>query len=160
MGRLSLILSVSWLAGIRGLSSPPQFTMNMSATPIDRWNGALDLVAEVSSWEESWLPVFLFHNYSIFDRVDESMWEQMATSLTSYHPDQADELRGLSSQFMEVYGQYVSFEYLVGWVYFHELAHSDLAIDATAVRPECTAILSQNEVKKKEPKKYVFQIKL
>ena len=38
----------------------------------------------------------------------------------------------------------MSFEYLAGWVWFHELAHTDLQDENTTVAQECTGILAQD----------------
>jgi N-acylethanolamine-hydrolysing acid amidase len=128
------------------LSAPPVFTVDLTVPPEERWVGALDLISAGSTFEESWLPAFAYHNSSLFNGLASDEWATLAAALTAAYPSQAAELHGLSCEFLRVYGQVVTFEYLAGWVYFHELAHSDLAIEAAVARPECTGLLVQDEV--------------
>jgi hypothetical protein len=49
---------------------------------------------------------------------------------------------------MSVCGELVSYEYLCGWVYYHELAHTDLVESLSAIQPstrECTGLLVQEQ---------------
>jgi len=146
MTRTILLLAPLFVDYVRALSAPPVFSCDLTLAPEQRWVGALDLLAAQSSFEESWQQAFAFHNASLFNGLGADQWASLADALTAFYPDQAAELRGLSGEFLRVYGQVVTFEYLAAWVYFHELAHTDLAVGAAAVRPECTGLLVQDEV--------------
>mgnify|MGYP001560528185 CR=1 FL=1 len=52
------------------------------------------------------------------------MWK----ALELYYPEQAEEIIGLSEDFMNE-GHYVSKEYICAWVWYHELQHTDIAED-------------------------------
>jgi len=53
----------------------------------------------------------------------------------------ASELDGISQSFAKA-GHIVTFEYLCGWVWYHELAHSDL--QRGVATPECTGIIGED----------------
>ena len=55
-----------------------------------------------------------FHNESLFDAMAPSDWAAVASALGEHYPEQAEELRGLAVDFLRVYGEAVSFEYLAG----------------------------------------------
>eukprot|EP00965_Chrysotila_dentata_P194298 6176295-Pleurochrysis_carterae.AAC.1 len=128
-----------------GMAAPPSFTLNMSASPRMRWHGALSLIS--SSWDDAWLPVFEAHNRTLFASLSSSQWSDAAAAVRQHFPEQAEELMGIADEFSRVHHQYVSFEYLAGWVYFHELAHSTLlnhSAVGTTLRRECTGLLAED----------------
>jgi hypothetical protein len=68
----------------------------------------------VEPWEASWGPTFAYHNASVFNALSDGQWAALGGAVESHWPDQAEELRGLASEFARVYGHAVSFEYLAG----------------------------------------------
>jgi len=125
MDRMPLALSIAaaLLPAAAGLAAPPTWTVNLSAPAAERWRGALSLIPH--SWEDSWAQIFEAHNTSLYSHVNTEQWAQLAAAMRQNYPEQAEELTGIQADFAAG-GHAVSFEYLVGWVYFHELAHSDL----------------------------------
>ena len=53
------------------------------------------------------------------------MYHVMVTCDEQNHPEIAGELKGISAQFL-AHGHYVTYEYLVGWLWYHEIAHTDV----------------------------------
>ena len=115
----------------------------MSLPPSQRWVGALRSATNGRAWENSWGPIFTAHNESLFNRFDEAAWLSLEVALSKHYPTQAQEILTIASEFEVVFpGHYVSFSYLAGWVYYHSLAHSDLASGNTTFWRECTGILA------------------
>ena len=125
------------------LAAPPTFTVNLSLPAAERWKGALSLIPH--AWEDSWEQIFEAHNASLYSQLKPEQWAELATAMRTHYPGQAEELTGIAADFAAS-GHPVTFEYLVGWVYFHELAHSDLLRpDARDdVRRECTGVVAQD----------------
>ena len=120
---LGLLVSASSL----GFAPAPTFELNLSAPPRERWNGALELVLSRHRYEDSWLPTFAEHNRTLFDRLQPEHWSALTAALERHFPETAEELRGIHDQFSTLLPHAgVTFEYLVGWIYFHELAHTPL----------------------------------
>jgi hypothetical protein len=101
-------------------TKPPTFVMNMAKPPRERWRGALQLFRDPP--KETWVPIFHWHNRSLFDRIPEAYFPMFAKAVRTFFPDQAAELEGISEEFASV-GLPVSFEYLAAWAYSHESGH-------------------------------------
>jgi hypothetical protein len=128
---------------VHAMSLPPTFTVDLSLPPSQRWVGALRSATNGRAWENSWGPIFTAHNESLFNRFDEAAWLSLEVALSKHYPTQAQEILTIASEFEVVFpGHYVSFSYLAGWVYYHSLAHSDLASGNTTFWRECTGILA------------------
>lgn len=128
-------------------TSPPSFTVDLAVQPQDRWKGALALIT--APFAESWEIIFKFHNTSLFDALTADDFSALGDSLSTHFPENALELQGISDEFLTVHQQYVSFDYLAAWVYFHELAHTDIALGSALPGGyfggrECTGLLAQD----------------
>ena len=146
-GGLSTSIAALLLLRASGTAVPPTFTVDLTLPPEQRWVGALELLPH--SWDESWAPIFAYHNATLFDALPDGTLAALARALDAHYPEHAAELRGLARSFGRVYpGRSVSYEYLAGWVYFHELAHTDAAAEAAGERGraerarECTGALA------------------
>ncbi|KAK3288405.1 hypothetical protein CYMTET_4115 [Cymbomonas tetramitiformis] len=120
---------------------PPAFTVSLDLPARERWIGAVDLVLTHHTFGESFGAVFAEHNNTLFSDLTPDHYNELANSMRKYYPEQSDELEGISQSFRTA-GYIVTFEYLSAWVYFHELAHTELA-DPTFSR-ECTGIVTQD----------------
>eukprot|EP00913_Durusdinium_trenchii_P023650 g22220.t1 len=122
------------------LELPPRFTLDLRKPAHTRWDGAVDLILSKHPYEESFLPVFQEHNKSLFDQLNASHFDALGKAVSSHYPETALELQGIAQQFA-ARGFPVTFEYLSAWLYFHELAHSDVVqkLDAR----ECTGIVAE-----------------
>ena len=60
------------------------------------------------------------------------------------HAISADELRGICDEFAELH-HFVTFEYLAAWVYYHELAHTDLPPVSSRRPRSCTGLVVSGE---------------
>lgn len=125
----------------RALERPPTFVLNLDAAPRQRWHGALALVLEAHDYASGFLPIFAAHNLTLFDRLPADAYPVLGRSLERHWPERAEELRGIADDFAS-YGHHVGYEYLAAWVWFHELAHSDLS-NLTNSRA-CTAMLARD----------------
>ena len=134
-------MSAALLTLAVGLAPPPTFTLNLSAPAETRWRGAVGLVLAAHPFNESFGPTFAEHNVTLFSKLTERQYHTMSSALKTHWPEQANELRGIASDFAAA-GHFVSFEYLVAWVYFHALAHTPL-LSADADTRECTGILAR-----------------
>jgi len=123
------------------MQAVPQFTVSLDVPASERWAGAVQAVLATHSWENSFGPAFVGHNISLFNSLTMDQWSLLATSVRQYYPEYALELQGISQSFAKA-GYVVTFEYLCGWVWFHELAHSDL--QRGVATPECTGIIGED----------------
>jgi hypothetical protein len=121
-------------------STPPTFTLDLARAPEDRWTGVMDLFEAPP--QETWIPIFAYHNRSLFHRLTPRDFAFIANAVSQQFPEQAGELRSMSREFSRI-GFRVSFEYLCAWAYSHELGHMPRAPPA-ADRRDCTAIVSQD----------------
>ena len=134
----------SLLPAVLATSTPPTFVLDLSAPAESRWAGALALIAAEHAWEDSWEIIFSEHNATLFDHLSASDFASLGSALNEHFPTHAAELKGISAEFTAVYQQTVTYEYLAAWVYFHELAHTDIAGTALDARRECTGIVAQD----------------
>jgi N-acylethanolamine-hydrolysing acid amidase len=118
--------------------------MDLSSPPSQRWAGAITAVLDRHAFKDSFALAFANHNASMFNKLKPADWKLLGDSVRKHYPEQAEELVSLSKEFYS-HGEYVSYEYLAGWVYFHELAHTDLQ-DAKSygdISTACTGIIGQ-----------------
>lgn len=111
---------------LRTAYEPPLVVVDLEADVADRWKPAIMAVLNKHAFTDSFLPVFASHNASLFVNITNDQYATLAASLEQHYPAQAAELHGISQAFQEL-GHTVTFTYLAGWVWFHELAHSDAA---------------------------------
>ena len=138
MHRFGLLL----LAGVSALTAPPTFNVNVDTQPRHRWRGALKMIPH--AWEDSWGPTFAAFNASLFNNVSSARYQQLAEALQQHFPEQAEELEGIVDDFAAVHPtHHVSYEYLAGWVFFHDLAHTELGGMPGDFR-ECTGLVAQD----------------
>eukprot|EP00929_Paragymnodinium_shiwhaense_P037383 TRINITY_DN19929_c0_g1_i1.p1 TRINITY_DN19929_c0_g1~~TRINITY_DN19929_c0_g1_i1.p1 ORF type:complete len:420 (+),score=79.09 TRINITY_DN19929_c0_g1_i1:87-1346(+) len=138
-----LAVGFSWPGMVQpGLcvEAPVEWTVDFDRPPRERWQGAVHLVLQRHAFEDGFLPAFAEHNESLYNSLKPADWQLLGSSLRKHWPEQAEELAGISDAFAAA-GHHVSFEYLAGWTYFHELAHSDLQKSSLSVSRECTGIL-------------------
>lgn len=90
-----------------------------------------------NTWESTWLPIFSYHNATLFNFVTDVQWAAIAKAVLNKYPEQSEELKSIAAEFMLVHRKFVSFAYLCGWAYFHELAHSSIAAPGIDTK-ECT----------------------
>ena len=128
-----------------GMSAPPAFVMDYAAKPENRWRGALRQATNGRSWDDTWGQIFEFHNKSLYSKLEEKHYDQLAAALDSHFPEQARELKGIVAEFAELFPhKHVSFGYLASWVYFHELAHTELNTLNSRTSRECTGLLAMD----------------
>ena len=137
-----LLLTTSYHVAL-ALETPPLFTLNLDLPPRQRWRGALGLVLAAHDFESGFLPTFSQHNSSLFNHLPASAWPVLTTALSTYWPEQAEELKGIADDFAAAGHPEITYDYLVGWAYFHELAHSDALKDSAFYSKECTALLAR-----------------
>ena len=136
------LVSVACVGGADSLSAPPHIIVDLDLPPAARWNGALEEVLAAHPFEHGFGKTFIAYNASIFDKLTAEDWATLATAMRTHWAEQADELAFIASRFA-ANGHPVSFEYLCGWVYMHELEHSDLAAPSSRHPRACTGIVAQ-----------------
>ncbi|CAD8125389.1 unnamed protein product [Paramecium sonneborni] len=110
----------------------PELEIDLSAPPKQRWKEAVQLVLNLYGYEETFGPVFAFHNEHSFDVLNQDDYTTIAQALRKNFPEHALELEGI----IEVLDRpEITFEYMAGWAYFHEIAH------ITNQFQECTGVL-------------------
>jgi N-acylethanolamine-hydrolysing acid amidase len=137
------------LQRIQSSSPPPVHTLDLSLPPSKRWSGAVRIATGDRTWEESWKNIFQYHNKSLFNKLTDENWSNLGNSLKKYYPMQASEISTIAKEFNILFPQqYVSFNYLAGWVYYHELAHTDLYLvkNIDHFPRECTGIIAQSKI--------------
>eukprot|EP00756_Hemistasia_phaeocysticola_P033190 Hpha_TRINITY_DN16452_c1_g14::TRINITY_DN16452_c1_g14_i1::g.161484::m.161484 len=144
---LPALLALLALPSASAAWSPPLFTVDLSLPPSARWRGAVGLVVAAHGWRDSFGAAFAAHNVSLFDNINYAQFAILGDALARDFPEQAAELQGIATE-MRAYDPSVSYRYLAAWVYFHELAHTDLISNTTGptsldVRRSCTAFLAQ-----------------
>ena len=149
---LSLAVSIEVFAarGIVSASSvPPLIRVDLERPPEERWSGALAAVLEKHAWEDSFGPVFEAHDEDLFSRISSAQWTLLENATRMHFPDRSRELDGIALQFAQAGHSEVNFQYLCGWLFFHELAHSDLLSKGSATErslaKSCTGIVARTE---------------
>lgn len=123
--------------------APPHFHLNLDSPPEQRWKGAVAAVLAAHPWEHGFGPSFANHNRSLFNHLTDADWILMRQAIEKYWPELALELKSISQLFQDA-GHFVSYDYLCGWVYFHELDHTELAHTDYSMGRECTGIVMQD----------------
>ena len=127
----------------QGSYAPPLFTLDLSLPPSQRWKGAVALATHNRTWEESWHSIFDYHNQTLFNRLTTDNWSSLGEAVATHYPQQAQELTTIAHEFNLLFPQQlVTYNYLAGWVYYHELAHTELQGNNLEWR-ECTGVLAQ-----------------
>jgi hypothetical protein len=162
--RLRCVLLLAWPCLSQAVANftvprnrPPIFVMDLDKPARERWRGALSLFRDPP--EKTWIPIFHWHNRSVFDACYPKMFQEIGAAVRKNWPDMAEELDGMSDEFRSV-GLYVSYEYLATWAYSHELAHINIESEAfqkrkcesfietkggaTPFGPGCTAVIAQD----------------
>jgi N-acylethanolamine-hydrolysing acid amidase len=150
-GDVGAVVLMGWMVAAylrpaEAVSSPPSFELDLDLPPALRWAGALEKVLSLHPWEYSFGPVFAAHNATLYNNVSAEQWAALGTAVEMHYPTTATELKSLAADFRDYEGQHVSYEYLCGWVYYHELAHTDLVASLAAIQPstrECTGLVVQ-----------------
>ncbi|CAD8083682.1 unnamed protein product [Paramecium primaurelia] len=110
----------------------PELEIDLSAPPKQRWKEAVQTVLDLYGYDNSFGPVFAFHNKYSFDVLNQDDYTTIAQALRKNFPEHSLELEGI----IEVLNRpEITFEYMAGWAYFHEIAH------ITNYFYECTGVL-------------------
>ena len=126
-----------------GIESPPHFILDLDAPADSRWEGAVSLVLAHHPFDSGFGPAFASHNASLFDKLSDAQYEALGSAVERHYPEHAAELHSIASQFLAA-GYYVSFQYLSAWVYFHELAHTELQDPDSKLWQECSAVVAMD----------------
>eukprot|EP00961_Rhodomonas_salina_P004462 61000-Rhodomonas_salina.1 len=151
--RISPVCSTAWLLLLTlGFSActlatqvPPRFVLDLDKPPSERWRGAVELVLASHSFESGFGETFAQYNKTLYDNLKPHHWKLLVSALAEHFPEQAEELAGLAKEFQKQ-GHYVSVEYLAGWVFSHELGHTDLLIPSqrSEISKSCTGIVVED----------------
>ena len=131
------------VAGVLGLEAPPAFVLDLSKPPISRWKGAVEKVLKRHPYEYSFGLVFRNHA-PLFDVLTAAQRSGISSAVQIHYPDTAAELMGISHEFAALGHEDVTFEYLTLWLYFHEIAHTELHQYAGIDTRECTAVVAES----------------
>jgi N-acylethanolamine-hydrolysing acid amidase len=88
---LSLLIYLGY--GIHPLSV---VTIDFDAEPETRWVGAWNAVMKRYGWNNSFGPVFKYHNQTDFAPLTSDMYNRIGSSIEKYWPIYARELKGLA----------------------------------------------------------------
>jgi N-acylethanolamine-hydrolysing acid amidase len=136
--RAAIVLAAA--AAASAMTITPRAIVDLGLAPSERWNAVVNASLTFVPFSEGMQPIFASHNASLFNNVSLSQFELLWQSLREFWPERAQELAGLASAISShPRGGWVSPQYLAGWVWFHELAHTELSLSA---RPKaCTGVL-------------------
>ncbi|CAK57400.1 unnamed protein product (macronuclear) [Paramecium tetraurelia] len=110
----------------------PQLEIDLNAPPKQRWMKAVQTVLELHGYQNSFGSVFAFHNQHSFHILNKDDYDTIAYFLRKNFPEHALELEGVVEALNR---PEITFEYMAGWAYFHEIAH------VTNQFQECTGVL-------------------
>eukprot|EP00927_Polykrikos_kofoidii_P010913 TRINITY_DN14608_c0_g1_i1.p1 TRINITY_DN14608_c0_g1~~TRINITY_DN14608_c0_g1_i1.p1 ORF type:complete len:414 (+),score=53.94 TRINITY_DN14608_c0_g1_i1:131-1372(+) len=127
-----------------GLVAPPNVVVDLSKPPQSRWEGAVEKILERHPYEYSFEPVFKSHA-PLFDAISAAQRTRISSAVSRHYPDTIAELECISRQFAAIGHGEVNLEYLTLWLYFHELAHTELKEEAKISTRECTGVVAQSE---------------
>lgn len=138
MREVVLVVSV---ALVSGMYAPPRAVVDECEPEATRWGAAVNASLSAHPWQFGFGPVFQAHNASLFDHLSSEQLEDLGNWTRTNNPSVAAQLDGMAQAFRShPNGGPVTYEYLVGWLWFHELAHTELS---TAAQPKaCCGILS------------------
>ncbi|KAA0158305.1 hypothetical protein FNF27_07807 [Cafeteria roenbergensis] len=124
------------------MAPPPAVVVDESLSPSVAWSAAVNAVLEAHAWDDGFGPVFAAHNRSLFDRVPDAKLRDLLAAARKHQPRAAAALSAIASAISaHPRGNYVSAEYLAGWLWFHELAHTELASPEEAHQRSCCGVL-------------------
>lgn len=95
VGSLCLLALVGWTMALR---PPPDFTVDLSLAPEQRWQGAVASIVALHGWQWSFGPAFAAHNASLFDRLSATQYALLADGVRRKSPDQALELQSIADE--------------------------------------------------------------
>ncbi|CAD8149988.1 unnamed protein product [Paramecium pentaurelia] len=110
----------------------PQVEIDLSAPPRQRWKESVRTVLSLYGYDNSFGPVFQFHNENTFSILTTEDYTTIANAIRKNFPEYSLELEGIVEEFNR---PEVTFEYMAAWAYFHEIGH--ITSDIT----ECTGVL-------------------
>lgn len=120
----------------------PVVEIDLDDDPSTRWVESLHVVVKLHGWNHTFGPIFRYYDESLFSNLEDSHKMLLANAVEKNFPEQTTELKGLASAFAEIGHAEIDFQYLSLWVWFHELAHTELS----KLRPRsCTALLAVQE---------------
>eukprot|EP00033_Pygsuia_biforma_P004816 GCRY01005281.1.p1 GENE.GCRY01005281.1~~GCRY01005281.1.p1 ORF type:complete len:214 (+),score=19.68 GCRY01005281.1:212-853(+) len=126
------------------VSFAPVMNIDLQKDVEFRFQDSVFFVLDTHGWENSFLPVFERYNETLFNLLPNGTFDRLANAVATSFPQHAAELRGISHAFWKK-GHYVSFEYLCGWVYYHELGHCQYDHELSlAANANCAAILASD----------------
>lgn len=124
------------------MAPPPSVVVDESLPPSLAWAGAVNAVLEAHAWDDGFGPVFAAHNRSLFDRVPASKLRVLMGAAKKHQPRAAAAITAIAGAISaHPRGKFVSAEYLAGWLWFHELAHTELASPEEAHQRSCCGVL-------------------
>lgn len=139
----TLLWALECARHVCALEVPPSLTIDLSQQPGKRWDGTVAAILARHPYHHSFGPVFAAHNKTLFQALSSEDWTILGNAMRQHWPETAAELGGISAQFAAAGHSEVSFEYLVGWVYFHELAHTHVANHR--LHSGCTGVVAQTQ---------------
>lgn len=140
VGRLALAALVPVI--VLGMAPPPSVVVDESLPPSVAWSGAVNAVLEAHAWDDGFGPVFAAHNRSLFDRVPDAKLRGLLVAAQKHQPRAAAAITAIAGAISaHPRGKFVSAEYLAGWLWFHELAHTELASPEEAHQRSCCGVL-------------------
>ncbi|CAD8058803.1 unnamed protein product [Paramecium sonneborni] len=103
----------------------PEIEINISDTPKLRWKKAVRTILNLYGYDNSFGPVFEFHNKNTFYILQPQDYITIAQAIRTHYPEYSLEIDGIVEEFNR---NEITFEYLSVWAYFDEIAHisSDL----------------------------------
>jgi len=138
--RLGTVLLAAAVGHAAAMMAPPSAVVNLTLSPAEAWTPAVNAILAAHPWEHSFGPVFASHNASLFDHVEEGKLQMLLEAARTHLPETAAAIGAIADAISaHPRGQYVSAQYLAGWLWFHELAHTELA--KSAQPKACCAVL-------------------
>ncbi|CAD8052169.1 unnamed protein product [Paramecium primaurelia] len=120
-----------FLSTVTSFNYLPEIEIDLSATPKQRWKLAIRTILDLYGYQNSFGPVFEYHNKNTFYILEPQDYKTIANAIRTHYPEYSQELDGIVEEFNR---SEITFEYLSVWAYFHEIAHiSAEIIESTAV---------------------------
>ena len=129
---LSLFFCALLLGPTSALQAVPTFTLDLDKQPLNRWDGAVDLIVQKYGWENSFGPVIDMYLPALNRLLPAPIKASLENHLRTTNPDLYGEVTGLGIQLN------LSSTVMSMFTYFYELSH----IDPGKAVMACAAILS------------------